>query len=62
MKSPRSGRSARRRVLAAVAAGVLAAAALSALRVGGRRTGPALALHFGVGLAVLAIALVVLAK
>jgi hypothetical protein len=49
-------------VLAAVAAGVLAAAALSALRVGGRRTGPALALHFGVGLAVLAIALVVLAK
>ena len=56
------GNLSRRRVLAAVGAGVLAAAALSALRVGGRRTGPALALHFGVGLAVLAIALVVLAK
>ena len=56
------GNLSRRRVLAAVGAGVLASAALSALRVGGRRTGPALALHFGVGLAVLAVALVVLAK
>jgi photosystem II stability/assembly factor-like uncharacterized protein len=56
------GNLSRSRVLIAVAAGVLAFAALSALRVGGRRTGPALALHFGVGLAVLAFALVVLAK
>jgi photosystem II stability/assembly factor-like uncharacterized protein len=52
----------RRRVLAAIGAGVVASAALSALRVGGRRTGRALALHFGAGLAVLAVALVVLAK
>jgi photosystem II stability/assembly factor-like uncharacterized protein len=51
-----------RRVLAAIGVGALAFAALSALRVGGRRTGRALALHFGAGLAVLAVALVVLAK
>ncbi|MGH9230275.1 MAG: WD40/YVTN/BNR-like repeat-containing protein [Acidimicrobiales bacterium] len=51
-----------RRVLAAVGAGVLAFAALSVLRVGGRRSGAPLALHFGVGLAVLAVGLVVLAK
>jgi photosystem II stability/assembly factor-like uncharacterized protein len=56
------GNLSRRRVLAAVGAGVLAFAALSALRVGGRRTGPALVLHFGAGLAVLGVALVVLAE
>jgi photosystem II stability/assembly factor-like uncharacterized protein len=56
------GNLSRRRVLAGVAAGVLAFAALSALRVGGRRTGRALVLHFGTGLAVLAVALAVLAE
>jgi photosystem II stability/assembly factor-like uncharacterized protein len=55
------GNLSRRRVLAAVAAGTLAFAAVSVLRVGGRRTGRALVLHVGAGLAVLAGALVVLA-
>jgi hypothetical protein len=50
-----------RRVLAAVAAGLTCFAALWALGVGGRRTGRALALHVGSGVAVLAIALLVLA-
>lgn len=50
-----------RRVLAAAAAGIAAFGALWTLRVGGRRRGLALALRLGGGLAVLAIALVVLA-
>jgi photosystem II stability/assembly factor-like uncharacterized protein len=56
------GNLSRSRVLAAVAAGALAFAAVSVLRVGGRRTGRALVLHAGAGLAVLAVALVALAK
>jgi photosystem II stability/assembly factor-like uncharacterized protein len=56
------GNLSRRRVLAAVVAGVLAFGALSVLRVGGRRTGAALALHLGVGVVVLGVALLVLAK
>jgi photosystem II stability/assembly factor-like uncharacterized protein len=56
------GNLSRRRVLAAALAGVLAFTALSALRVGGRRTGGALALHLGAGIVVLGAALLVLAK
>jgi photosystem II stability/assembly factor-like uncharacterized protein len=56
------GNLSRRRVLAALGAGVLAFATLSAMRVGGRRTGPALALHLGAGALVLAVALVLLAE
>jgi photosystem II stability/assembly factor-like uncharacterized protein len=56
------GNLSKRRVLAAVMAGVLAFAALSVLRVGGRRTGAALALHLGAGVVVLGVALLVLAK
>jgi photosystem II stability/assembly factor-like uncharacterized protein len=50
-----------RRVLAATAVALVAFAALRALGVGGRRTRRALAVHVGSGVAVLAVALVVLA-
>jgi photosystem II stability/assembly factor-like uncharacterized protein len=50
-----------RRVLAAVAAGLTGFAALSALGVGGRRTGRARAMHVGGGVVVLSAVLLVLA-
>jgi photosystem II stability/assembly factor-like uncharacterized protein len=51
-----------RRVLAAAAAGMATFVALTALGVGGRRTGRVLALYVGGGIVVVALALLVLAK